>query len=217
MGLKTPYRGPLFSGYEKKHNSKLRWEESGSGLIDIGAGVAFRLATNILPRPSKPYTEQEVLSSIACMTPVIHICASRIPAGLPPNPETSPMLIADWGMLGSLILGRDSVPIFDVSPRMLMDFEVTISANGMTAMGRGGDVHGGSAIACATWLVNSLSEDGIPVLEGQLLSTGSVAVLTPDQVGFGDQCTVEANFEWGDGCGQAHSPSRVRVAMVDDA
>jgi len=217
MGLKSPYRGPLFSGYEKKHNSKLRWEESGSGLIHIGAGVAFRVATSIPPRPSKPYTEEEIRCNMACLIPVIHICASRIPAGLPPTPETAPMLIADWGMLGSLILGRDAKPMCDVSYETVNEAEVTISANGKTANGRGGDVHGGSPIASATWLVNSLSADGIPLLEGQLLSTGSVATLTPDQVGFGDSCSIEANFEWGKGRVGGSSPSRVRVVMVDDA
>jgi len=130
---------------------------------------AFRMGTTLNPR-AVPYSVDEVLSVVATLHPSIEVPDSRFDAF-----ETvgAPQLIADNACAHYFVEGPaapDSWRDLDLASYRLLG-----SVNGTTAEGLGSNVLGDPRVALQ-WLVNELSQLGIALAAGQLVTTGTCVI-----------------------------------------
>jgi len=133
---------------------------------------AFALDAD-LPARDRPYERAEVEAAIASVHPAIEIVDTRfsnfIRAG-------APNLIADCSANGALILGP---AMRDWRGIDLGAAAVTMSIDGMTVgAGTGADVHG-HPLDALTWLVELLSQSGVGLRAGQVVTTGTCTGAVP--------------------------------------
>lgn len=145
---------------------------------------AFRFGRDLEPRP-QPYAVEEVLDAAATLHPAIEIPDSRFRDFATVG---APQLIADDACAHLFILGEPSAA--DWRGVDLARHTVAVRApDGSPRTGMGSNVLGDPRAALA-WLVNELSALGIPLLAGQVVTTGTC--LVPLAVEDGDR--VEADF-----------------------
>uniref|UniRef100_A0A6U4N5A2 N-acetyltransferase domain-containing protein n=2 Tax=Hemiselmis andersenii TaxID=464988 RepID=A0A6U4N5A2_HEMAN len=199
LGLSTPFRAPLFSPNVRRGPCPVAFEELGVKLSALECEFAFRMAKALPPRqgracvPNTAYTEEEVWAAVECLMPAIEIAATRSPSKFPPSPETTPSLVADFGLNGVLVLGQP-IKASLIDRTTLSEATATLSreggGKGMSAEGKGTNVMG-SPLASLVWLVNSLSCDGVTLEEGAVVSTGAAALLPADKCPWGEKCRVK--------------------------
>lgn len=172
---------------------------AGNAMRVAEAELAFRFGRDLPPRP-EPFTVDEVMAAVATLHPAIELPDSRYTdftlAG-------APQLIADNACAHLFMLG----PAVGTEwrSRDLAAHEISATLNGQSRFeGRGANVLGDPRIAL-TWLVNELSAHGIPLLAGQVVTTGTcvtpVPILPGDEVraDYGDFGTLSVRFsrnEW---------------------
>src|ERR1700710_512604 len=127
---------------------------------------AFRMARDLPPRPS-PYTQQEVLDAVDTLHPAIEIPDSRfadfVSAG-------AAQIIADNACAHLFVLG----PATDANWRALdlVEEKPVIALRGKQYVGHGKNVLGDPRVALA-WLANELSQLGLTLREGEIVTTGT--------------------------------------------
>ena len=145
---------------------------------------AFRMGRDLPPRP-EPYTEDEVLAAVATLHPAIEIPDSRYEHF---DKVGAPQLIADNACGHRFVLGPaapDSWRELDLSSHRGHAFK-----NGAPAGdGLGNNVLGGPAVAL-TWLANELSQHGMTLRTGQVVTTGTCLIPVP--IAAGDR--IEGNL-----------------------
>lgn len=149
------------------------------------AEFAFRFGADLPPR-AKPYAVDEVLAAVATLHPAIEIPDSRYTDF---TAVGAPQLIADNACAHLFLPG----PAVESDWRMidLAAYPVSAVVNGdVEHHGTGANVLGDPRVALA-WLVNELSDLGIPVQAGQVVTTGTC--VTPIAVSPGD----EVRADWG--------------------
>jgi len=145
---------------------------------------AFRFGRNLQPR-SKSYDVAEVMAAVATLHPAIEIPDSRFNDFCIVG---APQLIADNACANLFIPG----PAVEIAWR---DLDLAVyPVSGVVVgksehQGKGANVLGNPRIAL-TWIVNELSSLGIPLLAGQVVTTGTC--VTPITVAPGDE--VMASF-----------------------
>jgi 2-keto-4-pentenoate hydratase len=177
-----PLAGRLLSEKVRDDGATISLATSNMRVAEIE--FAFRFARDVAPRPSA-YEVDEVMASVATLHPAIEIPDSRF------NDFTvvgAPQLIADNACANLFILGPAvQVGWHDLD---LAAFPVSGALVGKREhQGKGANVLGDPRIAL-TWIVNELSGLGIPLVAGQVVTTGTC--VTPIAVVPGDE--VKASF-----------------------
>jgi 2-keto-4-pentenoate hydratase len=144
---------------------------------------AFRMATDLPPR-SSPYSVQEVLDAVGTLHPAIEIPDSRFKdfAG-----AGAAQIIADNACAHLFVLGAAATT--DWRARDLVEEKPVITLRGKQFIGHGKNVLGDPRIALA-WLANELSQLGVTLKAGQVVTTGTCHPPLPIQSGD----LVEADF-----------------------
>lgn len=159
----------------------------------IEAEFDFTLGED-LPARDGGYSQDEVMARVDNLIPAIEVPDSRYAnwrdAGMP-------QLIADNAIASLLVLGEPAGNWRDLD---LSRQSVVVRVNGETVdEGSGGNVLGDPRNAL-TWLANTLSERGMGLKAGQIVTTGSAANVIKVNPGdtvvadFGDLGSVEAKF-----------------------
>jgi 2-keto-4-pentenoate hydratase len=127
---------------------------------------AFRMASDLPPR-SSPYAVQEVLDAVATLHPAIEIPDSRfadfVGAG-------TAQLIADNACAHLFVLGPPTSANWRALD--LVEEKPRITLRGRHFTGHGKNVLGDPRIALA-WLANELSQLGVTLRAGQIVTTGT--------------------------------------------
>jgi 2-keto-4-pentenoate hydratase len=139
---------------------------------------AFRMGRTLVPR-IEPYGVDEVLAAVATLHPSIEIPDSRFDVF-----ETvgAPQLIADNACAHYFVQGAEAPGSWrDLD---LATHHVSGSVNAASVEGIGSNVLGDPRVALQ-WLANELSQLGIPLAVGQLVSTGTC--VAPMAIAPGDR------------------------------
>ncbi|MDR3488855.1 MAG: hydratase [Bradyrhizobium sp.] len=155
---------------------------------------AFRMATDLPPR-SSPYSVQQTLDAVATLHPAIEIPDSRfanfVSAG-------AAQIIADNACAHLFVLGAPSTANWRSLD--LVEEKPVITLRGRQFTGHGKNVLGDPRIAL-TWLANELSQLGVTLRTGQIVTTGTCHPPLPIQSGdlfeadFGLIGRVSVRFE----------------------
>ena len=137
---------------------------------------AFRMATDLPLRPS-PYTVQQVLDAVDTLHPAVEIPDSRfadfVTAG-------AAQIIADNACAHLFVLGAAATSNWRSLD--LVEQKPVIKLRGKQFIGHGKNVLGDPGIALA-WLANELSQLGITLRAGQVVTTGTCHPPLPIQSG----------------------------------
>lgn len=157
------------------------------GLCPLGANqmrvaeleFAFRMKETLAPRPQR-YSIDEVLAAVATLHPAIEIPDSRLESFAQAGEA---QLIADNACANYFVLGPaapDGWREID-----LASHPATVRLNdGDPVAGNGSNVLGDPRIALA-WIANELSEHGIALQAGEVITTGTC--VTPVPISAGDR------------------------------
>ena len=143
---------------------------------------AFRMRIDLPPRDA-PYTVQQVLDAVDTLHPAIEIPDSRfadfVSAG-------AAQIIADNACAHLFVLGPPTNA--DWRARDLVEERPVITMRGQQFTGHGKNVLGDPSVALA-WLANELSQLGVTLKAGQVVTTGTCHPPLPIQ--SGDFCAVD--------------------------
>lgn len=145
---------------------------------------AFRMGRELPPRRT-PYEADEVLAAVAALHPAIEIPDSRFEDFAAVG---APQLIADNACAHLFCLGRPAPAEWRDTDLARHEVRARVSPR-YDREGRGATVLGDPRLAL-TWLANELSQLGIPLRAGQVVTTGTCMV--PLEVEAGDE--VHASF-----------------------
>jgi 2-keto-4-pentenoate hydratase len=155
---------------------------------------AFRMATDLPPR-SSPYSVQDVLDAVDTLHPAIEIPDSRfadfVSAG-------AAQIIADNACAHLFVLGAPTTANWRALD--LVEEKPVISLRGAHYTGHGKNVLGDPRVALA-WLANELSQFGLTLRKGEIVTTGTCHPPLPIQAGdlfaadFGVIGKVSVRFE----------------------
>jgi 2-keto-4-pentenoate hydratase len=152
----------------------------GSNLMQVAElEFAFRMAETLPPRP-KAYSTSEVLACVGSLHPSIEIPDTRLTEF---ERAGAPQLIADNACANYFMLGRPAPESWRSTN--LAEHPVTGSINdGAAHLGIGRNVLGDPRLAL-TWLANRLSQLGLALAAGQVVTTGTCVIPMP--IGHGDK------------------------------
>lgn len=148
-----------------------------------------------LPVRAMPYEADEVMDAIDAVAPGLEIVGSRRDGGI--FGQGGMMANADFGTNIAFTHGEW---ITDWRGFDLAATTVDLAVNGQTVASGTGAAALGSPLHVATWLANHLSDRGIGVRSGELVSTGTCTGLQPVRAGdtaavsFGPLGIVHARF-----------------------
>ncbi len=155
----------------------------GNAMRVAEAEFAFRFGRELGPR-AKPYAVPEVLDAVATLHPAIEVPDSRYDDFVKVG---AAQLIADNACAHDFVLG-DAVTV-DWRAMDLVEHKVTGTVAGKLARdGKGANVLGDPRVAL-TWIVNELSQLGIPVKAGQVVTTGTCVIPLP--IAPGDEVSCD--------------------------
>ena len=142
----------------------------------VEAEFAFRMGRDLPPR-EQPYSVDEVLEAVATLHPAIEVPDSRFDDF---TIVGAPQLIADNACAHQFVLG----PAADADWRALdlVEHRAIGTAGSLTREGQGANVLGDPRVALA-WLANELSQLGIPLKAGEVVTTGTCLVPLPIEPG----------------------------------
>jgi len=155
---------------------------------------AFRMATDLPPR-SSPYSMQQILDAVATLHPAIEIPDSRFADFASAG---AAQIIADNACAHLFVLGAPSTANWRSLD--LVEEKPVITLRGRQFIGHGKNVLGDPRIAL-TWLANELSQLGVTLRTGQIVTTGTCHPPLPIQSGdlfdadFGAIGRVSVRFE----------------------
>lgn len=145
----------------------------GNAMRVAEAEFAFRFGRELGPR-AKPYAVPEVLDAVATLHPAIEVPDSRYDDFVKVG---AAQLIADNACAHDFVLG-DAVTA-DWRAMDLVEHKVTGTVAGkLERDGKGANVLGDPRVAL-TWIANELSQLGIPLKAGQVVTTGTCVIPLP--------------------------------------
>jgi 2-keto-4-pentenoate hydratase len=137
---------------------------------------AFRMASDLPPR-SSPYSVQQVLDAVATLHPAIEIPDSRFADFASAGAE---QIIADNACAHLFVLGAPCSANWRALD--LVEEKPVIALRGGQFIGHGKNVLGDPRSAL-TWLANELSQLGVTLRAGQIVTTGTCHPPLPIQSG----------------------------------
>jgi 2-oxopent-4-enoate/cis-2-oxohex-4-enoate hydratase len=135
--------------------------------------IAFILKKDLM---GPGVTNAEVLAATECVMPCFEIVDSRIRDWKISIVDT----IADNGSSGAFVLGdsmarADGLDLRNIGMVLEKNGEVIATGAGAAALGH--------PLTCVTWLANKLGEFGIGLKAGEVILSGSLAIMFPVQPG----------------------------------
>ncbi len=195
IGVDGPMGGRLIAERVVAEGSALSLQ--GNRMRVAECEFAFKMKHTLIPRIAA-YSVKEVMDAVASLHPAIEIPDSRYAAF---EKVGAPQLIADSACAHWFMLGKASTANW--RSMNLATHAVTASVTNQGAMkhhhGTGANVLGDPCIAL-TWLVNELSQLGLALEAGQVVTTGTcivpIAIKPGDdvRVSFGAIGEIEARF-----------------------
>jgi 2-keto-4-pentenoate hydratase len=177
IGVDGPLAGRLLAEHVYETGSTLPF--GANHMLVAEMEFAFCMGRDLLPREA-PYLVNEVLDAVDTLHPAIEVPDSRYDDFATLG---APQLIADNSCAHDFVLG----PAAPASWRSLdlVGHEVSGTVPGRSeGKGTGANVLGDPRVAL-TWLANELSELGVGLRAGQVVTTGTC--LTPLPIGPGDE------------------------------
>lgn len=191
LGLSAPFRGLLLSPYVLASPAEISCEAGFMRMIE--AEVAFRLGED-LPAAATPYDAASVRPAVAALLPAIEVVDSRYTDW---TTIGALHLIADNGSTGFWVRGAE---ITDFAAVEFSDHPVRVFRNGKAA--ETGNTHNvlGNPLNVLAWLANHLASCGLPLRQGDLVTTGTTIAVNPAERGdrvvsdFGPIGEVDVRF-----------------------
>ena len=186
-----PTCAPLYAGSVYTSGASLALDEARCQKLEIE--FAFRLLDDIRPR-SRPYDINDILILIE-FVPLIEVVRSRYTAASLADPLE---MLADANgnaavVVGPSLRGFQGLDFSKLEARLTIDGTVVQSATNTHPLG--------NPLPLVVWQVNHVLDRSIPLLQGHIITTGSLQGASPIPQGG------QAVGEWG-GLGS------VRVAIV---
>ncbi|MBM3549125.1 MAG: hydratase [Alphaproteobacteria bacterium] len=145
----------------------------GNAMRVAEAEFAFRFARDLAPR-AKPYAVSEVLDAVESLHPAVEVPDSRFEDFVAVG---AAQLIADNACAHDFVLGPATT-----APWRTMDLVEHpvkgIVTGKLERDGKGANVLGDPRVAL-TWIANELSGLGIPLKQGQIVTTGTCVIPLP--------------------------------------
>ena len=181
FGVDAPFSGRLFADYVG--GSPLRVPANRVNFYAIEAEFDFVMARALAPQ-AEPYTRDDLRAAVASVHPAIEVPDSRYTDWLSMK---APDLIGDNAIGCLLALGAEAAGMLDHD---LAGQPVVVRINGeVVSEGVGSNVLG-DPWNVMVWLANHLSERGLALEAGHIVTTGSAADVVQCQPGD----TVTAEF-----------------------
>lgn len=181
IGVDGPLAGRLLAEHVFEDGASLAFGHNRMAVAE--AEFAFRLATDLPPR-SSPYSTDEVLTAVGELHTAIELPDSRFE---PFETAGAGQLIADNACAHDFVVGP-AVPV-TWRDKDLSRQAVTLTVEGKDSSdGVGANVLGDPRIALA-WIANELSDFGIGLQAGQVITTGTCT--TPMPIGPGDRVVAD--------------------------
>jgi 2-keto-4-pentenoate hydratase len=181
INVSGPLAGRIFADKQRPDGATVSIRGNRMRVAEVE--FAFRMGASLPPRRA-PYETAQVLAAVASLHPAIEVPDSRY---MDFTQVGAAQLIADCACADQFVLGPATTA--DWRGVDLARHAVTAEAGGAVHRGLGANVLGDPRIAL-TWLVNELSEIGVALEAGQVVTTGTC--VTPIAVGHGDR--VAADF-----------------------
>ena len=192
FGVDAPFSGRLFKDYVGE--SPLRVPADTVNFYAIEAEFDFVMGRALDPRAA-PYTRDDLRAAVASVHPAIEVPDSRYADWLSMK---APDLIGDNAIGCMLCLGPAAAGGLD---RDLAGQPVIVRVNGEVASEGAGSNVLGDPWNVMVWLANHLSERGMTLEAGHVVTTGSAADVVQCEPGdtvtadFGPIGTAEVRFE----------------------
>ena len=177
IGVDGPLAGRLLAERVYETGSTLPFGANHMRVVEME--FAFRLGRDLPPRET-PYLMDEVLDAVDTLHPAVEVPDSRYDDFATVG---APQLIADNSCAHDFVLGPATQAPWRSLDLARHEVNGTIKGR-IEGKGTGENVLGDPRIAL-TWLANELSELGIGLKAGQVVTTGTC--LTPLPVGPGDE------------------------------
>jgi 2-keto-4-pentenoate hydratase len=180
IAVTEPLAGRLFKSFILEDGARLSAVPLHMKVME--AEFAFRMARDLLPRPAA-YEQAEVCDAVAALHLAIEVPDARFERFAEIGPA---QIAADDAFASWFLLGRE---VADWRRLDLPAQRVRAVTNGVVAAeGRGANVLGDPRIALI-WLANHLSQRGIGLKAGDIVTTGTCT--TPPAIAPGDRVVAE--------------------------
>ncbi len=181
LGCDGPFAGPVFAGTVYDSGAEIPASDLHNPMAE--PEIALTLGRDVLAADG-PFSTDDLIAAVASARPSIELVGGCFPDISTCGYRT---VIADQGANQGLVLGAErtdwlSLDLESVACAFVVDGD-------QVAAGVGSDALGGPLIALA-WLVDHLSGRGIDLRAGQVISTGTIAGVTPLEAGR----TVRADY-----------------------
>ncbi len=163
-GVEEPFYGPFYEA--DTYSSPARPKAADFGHCCIECEFAFRFAKTLPPRQEK-YNREEILDAVGVLIPAFELISPRFDTLLQ---DRVALAAADCGLNGGFVLGE---PFEAWRTLDLAAHQVRLTLDGtQIAEGTGGNVLG-HPFNVLDWLVNTLSDRGLGLNAGEVVSTGT--------------------------------------------
>lgn len=196
IGVDGPLAGRILAEFMRTESSPIPLATNRMRVAE--AEFAFRLGTALPPR-DKAYAVDEVMGAVDALFPAIEVPDSRFADFAKVG---GPALIADDACARELVLGRQVQADWrgiDLSRHTVKGHWRNASGKTEVRDGIGANVLGDPRVAM-TWIANELSQHGIGLRAGEIVTTGTclipIAIVEGDHVraDFGVLGEVSASF-----------------------
>lgn len=196
IGVDGPLAGRILAEFMREEGAPISLATNRMRVAE--AEFAFRLGESLAPR-EKVYTVDEVMAAVDALFPAIEVPDSRFADFAKVG---GPALIADAACARELVLGRQVQADWrgiDLSRHQVKGHWRDKNGKSEIRDGIGANVLGDPR-AALTWIANELSQHGIGLRAGEIVTTGTclipIAIMEGDQVraDFGVLGEVAASF-----------------------
>jgi 2-keto-4-pentenoate hydratase len=189
--VSEPLYGPIFRNTVFRSPASVPARDFRQPMLE--SEFAFRFGADLPPR-ARPYAREEIVAAVDALVPAFEIISSRV-AKL--SPDNVPLVVADFCANGGAVCGR---PIENWRSIDLPAQKVALHLGGaLREQGSGADVLG-NPLNVLDWLVNALRAQGIALVRGQIVLTGTMTGLHAAEAGqpavadFGALGKVQVSF-----------------------
>jgi len=174
INVDRPLAGRMYESIVREDGAKCSFAKNRMAVAE--AEFAFTMGQDLSPR-DEAYTEDEVAQAIGSLHPGLELPDSRFEDFTIPGTAG---LIADNACARHFVLGPATAESFnaadlkDHASQLIINDEVVTEGTGADALG--------GPLTALTWLVNTLSEQGITLAAGEFVTTGVTGQPSPIKV-----------------------------------
>lgn len=180
IGVTEPLAGRLFKSFILQDGARLAAAPLHMKVME--AEFAFRIGRDLAPRDAA-YDQTEVCDAAAALHLAIEVPDARFErfAEVGPAQIVADDAFASWFLLGAEVRDWRRLDLSTQRVRALKNGTVVAEGAGANALG--------DPRIALTWLANHLSQRGIGLKHGDIVTTGTC--ITPAAIGPGDQMVAE--------------------------